>query len=48
MNNLLTFKYYFNKNLKHFLNNPECSKHYKDNKLTVLTKGRIIYYLNVL
>ena len=32
----------------HLLNNPECSKHYNDNKFTILNKGRNICLLTVL
>ena len=32
----------------HFINYPECSKNYNDNKFTMLTKGRTIYLLSVL
>ena len=32
----------------HLLNYQECSKHYYDNKFTILTKGRNIYHLSVL
>ena len=32
----------------HLLNYPECSKHYYDNKFTILTKGRNIYHLSFL
>ena len=28
----------------HFLNNPECFKHYNDNKFTILIKGRNVYH----
>ena len=32
----------------HLLNNPDCSKHYSDNKFSIISKGRNLYHLSVL
>ena len=33
---------------EHLLNNPECAKHYEDNKISILATGRNAYHLSVL